>query len=92
MRHFRFIKAIYDIANVKVDEDRILAVYNLAKRAAEDNEVIQFTFASITWSVRNCGYFMEVSLITKDIIYSIYDNEEFKEPYIELNFNKGTKE
>ena len=35
MRHFMFIKATYKVANVKVDEEKILAVYNLAKRAIE---------------------------------------------------------
>lgn len=37
MRHLMFIKAAYQVANVKIDEEKLLAVYNLAKRAAENS-------------------------------------------------------
>ena len=85
MRHFMFIKAIYKVANVKVDEEKLLAVYNLAKRAAEDSTLAQFTFAGIEWSVKNYGDSMRVSLITQEIMYSIYDGKEYKEPTIEID-------
>lgn len=85
MRHFMFIKAIYKVANVKVDEEKLLAVYNLAKRAAENSTLAQFTFAGIDWSVKNYGDSIRVSLITQKIMYSIYDGKEYKEPTIEID-------
>lgn len=85
MRHFMFIKAIYKVANVKVDEEKLLVVYNLAKRAAENSTLAQFTFAGIDWSVKNYGDSMRVSLITQKIMYSIYDGKEYKEPTIEID-------
>lgn len=85
MRHFMFIKAIYKVANVKVDEEKLLVVYNLAKRAAENSTLSQFTFAGIDWSVKNYGDSMRVSLITQEIMYSIYDGKEYKEPTIEID-------
>lgn len=85
MRHFMFIKAAYKVADVKVDEEKILAVYNLAKRAAENSALVQFTFADIDWSVKHYGDSMRVSLITQEIMYSIYDGKEYKEPVIEVN-------
>lgn len=84
MRHFMFIKAAYQVANVKVEEEKILAVYNLAKRAAENSTLVQFTFAGINWSVKYYGEYMRVSLITQEIMYSIYDGKEYKEPVIEV--------
>ena len=88
MRHLIFIKAIYQIANVKVDEEKLLAVYNLAKRAAENSTLAQFTFADIDWSVKHYGDSMRISLITQEIMYSIYDGKEYKEPAIEVNIPK----
>ena len=88
MRHFMFIKAAYKVANVKVDEEKILAVYNLAKRAAENSTLVQFTFAGIDWSVKHYREYMRVSLITQEIMYSIYDGKEYKEPVIEVNILK----
>lgn len=85
MRHFMFIKAIYKVANVKVNEEKLLTVYNLAKRAAENSTLAQFTFAGIEWSVKNYGDSMRVSLITQEIMYSIYDGKEYKEPTIEID-------
>lgn len=85
MRHFMFIKATYKVANVKVNEEKLLAVYNLAKRAAENSTLAQFTFAGIEWSVKNYGDSMRVSLITQEIMYSIYDGKEYKEPTIEID-------
>lgn len=85
MRHFMFIKAVYKTANINVDEEKILAVYNLAKRAAESRALAQFTFAGITWSVKQYSGFMRVSLITTNVIYSIYDGEEYKEPILEVD-------
>lgn len=85
MRHFMFIKAVYKTANINVDEEKILAVYNLAKRAAENSTLAQFTFAGIDWSVKQYSGFMRVSLITQKVIYSIYDGEEYKEPILEVN-------
>mgnify|MGYP001772125710 CR=1 FL=1 len=71
MRHFMFIKAAYKVADVKVDEEKILVVYNLAKRAAENSTLVQFTFAGIDWSVKHYGEYIRVSLITKEIMYYI---------------------
>ena len=88
MRHFMFIKATYKVANVKVDEEKILAVYNLAKIAAESSTLVQFTFAGIDWSVKNYGDSMRVSLIIQEIMYSIYDGKEYKEPAIEVDIPK----
>lgn len=88
MRHFMFIKAAYKAADVKVDEEKILAMYNLAKKAAENSTLVQFTFASIDWSVKHYGDSMRVSLITQEIMYSIYDGKEYKEPVIEVNILK----
>ena len=88
MRHFMFIKATYKVANVKVDEEKILAVYNLAKIAAESSTLVQFTFAGIEWSVRDFEDSMRVSLITEEIIYSIYDGDEYMEPTIEIDILK----
>ena len=85
MRHFIFIKAVYKTANINVDEEKILAVYNLAKRVAEGRALAQFTFAGIKWSVKQYSGFMKVSLITTNVIYSIYDGEEYKEPILEVN-------
>ena len=85
MRHFMFIKAAYKAADVKVDEEKILAVYNLAKRAAENSTLVQFTFAGIDWSVKHYGDSMRVSLITQEIMYSIYDGKEYQEPTIEVD-------
>ena len=85
MRHFILIKAIYKVANVKVKENKLLTVYNLAKVAAETNILAQFTFAGIEWSVKNYGDSMRVSLITQEIMYSIYDGKEYKEPTIEID-------
>lgn len=89
MRHFMFIKAAYKVANVKVDEEKLLAVYNLAKRAAESSTLAQFTFAGIDWSVKYYGDSMRVSLIMQDLIYSIYDGKEYKEPTIEVDIPKN---
>ena len=89
MRHFMFIKAVYKVANVKVDEEKLLAVYNLAKRAAESSTLAQFTFAGIDWSVKYYGDSMRVSLIMQDLIYSIYDGKEYKEPTIEVDIPKN---
>ena len=88
MRHFMFIKAAYKVANMKVEEEKILAVYNLAKIAAENSTLVQFTFAGIDWSVKHYGEYMRVSLITQEIMYSIYDGKEYKEPVIEVNILK----
>lgn len=88
MRHFMFIKAVYKTANINVDEDKILAVYNLAKRVAENSTLAQFTFAGIDWSVRDFGDSMRVSLITEEIIYSIYDGDAYMEPTIEVDITK----
>ena len=88
MRHLIFIKAIYQVANVKVDEEKLLVVYNLAKRAAENSTLAQFTFAGIDWSVKYYGDSMRISLITQEIMYSIYDGKEYKEPAIEVNIPK----
>lgn len=89
MRHFMFIKAAYKVADVKVDEEKILAVYNLAKKAAENSALVQLTFAGIDWSVKHYGDSMRVSLITQEIMYSIYDGKDYKEPVIEVAiFNK----
>ena len=88
MRYFMFIKAAYQVANVKVDEEKLLAVYNLAKRAAENSTLAQFTFAGIDWSVKHYGDSMRVSLITQEIMYSIYDGKEYKEPAIEVDILK----
>ena len=89
MRHFMFIKAAYQVANVEVNEEKLLAVYNLAKRAAENSTLAQFTFAGIDWSVKNYGDSMRVSLITQEIMYSIYDGKDYKEPVLEVAiFNK----
>ena len=85
MRHFMFIKATYKVANVNVNEEKLLAVYNLAKRAAENSTLAQFTFAGIDWSVKNYGDSMRVSLITQEIMYSIYDGKAYKEPTIEID-------
>lgn len=85
MRHFMFIKATYKVANVYVNEEKLLAVYNLAKRAAENSTLAQFTFAGIDWSVKNYGDSVRVSLITQKIMYSIYDGKEYKEPTIEID-------
>ena len=85
MRHFMFIKAVYKTANIKVEEEKILAVYNLAKRAAENSTLAQFTFAGIDWSVKHYGDSIRVSLITQKIVYSIYDGKEYKEPTIEVD-------
>lgn len=85
MRHFMFIKAVYKTANIKVEEEKILAVYNLVKRAAENSTLAQFTFAGIDWSVKHYGDSMRVSLITQEIMYSIYDGKEYKEPTIEVD-------
>lgn len=88
MRHFIFIKAVYKAADVKVDEEKILAVYNLAKIAAENSTLVQLTFAGIDWSVKHYGDSMRVSLIAQEIMYSIYDGKEYKEPVIEVNILK----
>lgn len=88
MRHFMFIKATYKVANVKVDEEKLLAVYNLAKRVAENNTLAQFTFAGIEWSVRDFEDSMRVSLITEEVIYSIYDGDEYMEPTIKIDILK----
>lgn len=88
MRHFMFIKAAYQVANVGVNEGKLLAVYNLAKRAAENSTLAQFTFAGIDWSVKYYGDSMRISLITQEIMYSIYDGEEYKEPTIEIDIPK----
>ena len=88
MRHFKFIKAIYKTANINVDDKKILAVYNLAKRVAENSTLAQFTFAGIEWSVRDFEDSMRVSLITEEIIYSIYDGDEYMEPTIEIDILK----
>ena len=88
MRHFMFIKATYQVANVKVDEEKLLAVYNLAKRAAENSTLAQFTFASINWSVKHYGESMRVSLITQEIMYSIYDGKDYTEPVLEIDILK----
>ena len=85
MRHFMFIKAVYKAANINVDEEKILAVYNLAKRVAEGRALAQFTFAGIDWSVKQYSNFMRVSLITTKVMYSIYDGEEYKEPVLEVD-------
>lgn len=83
-----FIKATYQVANVKVDEEKLLAVYNLAKKVAENRALAQFTFAGIDWSVKHHGDSMRVSLITQEIIYSIYDGKKYKEPAIEVDILK----
>ena len=85
MRHLMFIKAVYKTANIKVEEEKLLAVYNLAKRAAENSTLAQFTFAGIDWSVKHYGDSIRVSLITQEIMYSIYDGKEYKEPTIEVD-------
>lgn len=88
MRHFILIKAIYKVTNVKVNEEKLLAVYNLAKRAAKNSTLAQFTFAGIDWSVKNYGDSMRVSLITQEVMYSIYDGKDYTEPVLEIDILK----
>lgn len=88
MRHFILIKAIYKVANVKVKENKLFTVYNLAKVAAETNILAQFTFAGIEWSVSYFSDVMRVSLITQEVMYSIYDGKDYTEPVLEIDILK----
>ena len=88
MRHFMFIKATYQVTNVKVDEEKLLAVYNLAKRAAENSTLAQFTFAGIDWSVKHYGEFIRKKKKNQEKMYSIYDSKKYKEPTIEVDIPK----
>lgn len=88
MKHFVFIQAIYKIANVKVNKKKLFAVYNLAKIVAKEKTVAKFTFEEIDWLVEYYGDSIRVSLITQEIMYSIYDGEEYREPAIEVDILK----
>ena len=88
MRHLMLIKAAYQVAKKKEEKEKLLPVYNLAKRAAESSTLAQFTFAGIDWSVKHYGDSMRVSLITQEIMYSIYDGKEYNEPVIEVDIPK----
>lgn len=84
MRHFKYVKAVYDCFGLKVNEDRLLAVFNLAKKTAESTSLAQLTYAGVKWSVRSGGDYLRVSLEYDNLTYSIYDGEQYELPSIEV--------
>lgn len=88
MRHFMFIQSAYKAANVKVNKKELYAMYSLAKIVAKERTAAKFTFKEIDWLVEYYGDSMRMSLITQNIMYSIYDGKGYKNPIIEVNILK----